>query len=195
MQFASAEHCCKVVMVPELVAEVCPSQSLYILCGLLKAWQTELLLPLAVLHAMLSASGRTDTETGSSAMLMVEKNWDQKDYLGVNVFAKIVLPPSSCCENIHLGGKSSRESSLPISFESVVKINYARQGGCFVKCVLFEISCKMNFLWLRFWGFFLSWIDAPARNPENRWPDHPFFPSLHRNVCWNQLSCSGWATA
>lgn len=29
MQFASTECCCKVVMVPELVAEVCPSQSLY----------------------------------------------------------------------------------------------------------------------------------------------------------------------
>jgi len=64
-------------MVPELVAEVCPSQSLLTLRGLLKAWQTELLPPLAVLHARLSAGGRTETETGSSAVLVVEKDWDQ----------------------------------------------------------------------------------------------------------------------
>lgn len=82
-----------------------------------------------------------------------------------------------------------------ISLESMAKINCGRQGGCFVKGVLFEINCKMNCLWLQCWGFFLSWLDAPAGDPENRWPDHPFFPSLHRNVCWDQLSSPGRATA
>lgn len=42
-------------------------------------------------------------------MLMVGKIWDSKDlHLSINVFAKIVLPPSNCLENITLSGEYGR---------------------------------------------------------------------------------------
>lgn len=100
-QVASAACFCKIVMVPELVAEAAIPE--------LVSSQTELLLPLAVPHARLGAGGRTDTETGSSAVLMVEKNGNQRTLSSL----KLCCHPHVTLTILTLA-KSSRDSLLPI---------------------------------------------------------------------------------